>query len=111
MNAKQQYDKFLDHLKLIHSSFQSSRSSLKPLFEILDIQLKRKKIALLDGKVIAAKLGKDRRIAKYKNAIDMLLSVWGTTGDYVVPKSVHVPKESMLSPVADGDAEWGSGRR
>lgn len=101
MKPKEQYDKFVEHVKQSTKKFTLSRSSLKPLFEILDEQMKKNKIAALDEKQVAKALGTDKRLAKYQEAIETLLGVWGTAKDYVIPKKIVIPKDSTFSPIAE----------
>ena len=106
MNAKQQYDKFVEHVQQSTKKFTLKRSSLKPLFAILDEQMKKKKVAALDPTAVTKALGKDKRLAKYQSAIDTLLGVWGTDHDYVIPKPGTQPKESAITPTMIlGDGE------
>ena len=104
MKAKEQYDKFIEHVKQSTKKFTLKRSSLKPLFDILDDQLKKNKVAPLVEKDVMKKLGSDKRLAKYQTAIETLLDVWGTTKDYVIPKTVNIPKDSSFSPVAEDES-------
>jgi hypothetical protein len=104
MKAKEQYDKFIEHVKQSTKKFTLKRSSLKPLFDILDDQLKKNKVAPLVEKDVMKKLGSDKRLAKYQTAIETLLDVWGTTKDYVIPKTVNIPKDSTFSPVAEDES-------
>lgn len=106
MNSKQQYDKFLEHVQQSTKKFTLKRSSLKPLFDILDTQLKTKKVARLDRAAVMKTLGTDKRLTKYQTAIDTLLGVWGTDQDYVIPKAGAQPKDSAITPaVILGDGE------
>lgn len=98
MKPKQQYDKFLEHVRQSTTKFTLKRSSLKPLFAILDDQLKKKAFAALDRAAVTKALGKDKRLAKYQAAIDTLIGVWGTDQDYVIPKAPPQGRGSAATP-------------
>lgn len=105
MDAKGQYDEFLKHVKQINSKFKKGTSSLKPLFEVLDEQLKKMKIAALDEEKLRGKIDKDKRAKKYQAALTELFKVWNTNGNYTIPKGTIETKDSMLSPVLDEEGD------
>ena len=99
MDAKTQYDEFVKHVQRINPKFKKGTSSLKPLFEVLDDQLKKKKVGALDEDKLRGKIDKDKRAKKYQPALTELFRVWNSDEDYAIPKNTTETKDSMLSPV------------
>lgn len=101
MTPQEQYNKFVEHVQKSTKKFTKQRSSLLPLFSILDDQLSKKDVVRLKKEDVEKALGKDKRVAKYQEAITSLLKVWGTKEDYEIPKQVIIIKDSTFSPVSD----------
>lgn len=109
MDAATQYNEFVKHVKLLNPKFKKGTSSLKPLFEVLDEQLKKKgKVAKLDEEKLRGKIDKDKRAKKYQPALIELFKVWNTGDDYTIPPKTVEIKDSMLSPVIEEEDEKGS---
>lgn len=87
MKPEEQLKAFEAHVKKINKSFSRKASSLKGVFDLLEEQIKGKKIKALDGAAIADQVRKskgdgDEKYDKYRPALDALVAVWGSTKDY-----------------------------
>jgi len=83
MSPKEQIDAFAAHVKSLTGTFTESRSSLKNLFIYLRNPLNQtKRFGSAQDALNQCANPNDSRLAKYRPAINSLVAVWGTTGDY-----------------------------
>lgn len=96
MNPAQQIEAFIAHLKSLTATFTESRSSLKNLLVYLRNPLNQSKpFGNAQDAINKCANPRDARIAKYKPAINSLVAVWGTDGDYERAPSVGGAKNAL----------------
>jgi hypothetical protein len=83
MSAKEQIDAFIAHLKSLTNTFTESRSSLRSLLVYLRNPANQNKpFSSAQDAIKKCANPNDARLGKYRLAIDSLVAVWGTMGDY-----------------------------
>ena len=99
MNATEQINAFIAHIKTFNKSFTESRSSLKKLLVYLRIPANSEKrfMSVQEIKMKCAN-PKDKRLDKYEPALNELKKVWGTSLNYGRPVSVALPPPPLVTP-------------
>src|SRR6266850_2560083 len=98
MNPTEQINAFIAHVKTLTTKFTESRSSLQNLLVYLRNPLNQaKRFSNAQDAINKCGNAQDARINKYKPAINSLVAVWGTNGNYQKNPAPPPP------PVASGN--------
>ena len=105
MNPLSMYDQFEQKVRDSTGKFTKSWSSLKPVFDVLEAQLKQavqrrdvKQLSLkpLNAAIATAERDKQQRAVKYKGAIDWLRARWGADNGHAGALRAMIELEQRL---------------